>query len=841
VAGVLLLIGSALAGLALVRRLLSHALRFTEQLFWSIAVGWLLSSGVGFLLARLLGKLSFRAVLAITFAAWLFAGLLLLRDLRHLKRIQFKHAWQREHTGLMIVLLILTPVIGKVFSAQMFLAGRDGIYSGGSSLYDLSFHAALASSFAYGENFPAIYTPFPPEPLLYPPFPDFHAAMLMATGWSIRSAFVFTALPLAIALVGLFYFFALRLSRSARAATIATLLFFFNGGLGFTYFVRDWRASGRGLLNMLLAPPVNYCNDATLGLYWVNTITDALAPQRTTIYALPVALMILTLFVSLPEWFGLPSPKNERREVLLFVTAGTLTGSLCYLQPHVGIAIGIVAIGLCMLRPGRAWLIFFIIAALISTPFLINTLSRATTSGFMRFQPGWLGRDEPHQIIYWLRNLGLPLLLLIPAYVFAPRELRRFYLPFVIVMIVAVLFVLSPNDYDNLKLMSVWYVATSILIATWLARLTRRKWLMPVVALVVLLCVASGLLAVRRGMIEHELMFTNEQINAADYVREHTAPRSLILTAPVFHQPVLSLAGRPIVRGVTDWLWSHGYNFQEREADVRRIYAGAQDAAELIRYYKIDYVYLGDAETSELKANASFFERRYPRVYSSSSITIYDTRGDRSSITALEKPPLRELAARIDVDPYALLNEFPRTSFFAYRIIKASSGRIPTREEFMDAMKHLGKDLYVGAPGWEAQLGSNQTALLKDWTESGRFSGLFDGRSNAELVDVLAKNTGKELRKESRDALINRLNAGEPRPSVLRDFADDPAFTAREYNTAYVLMHFFGYLGRNPGEPPDHDLSGFNFWVTVLDKTSDYRAISRAFLNSTEYKDRPVR
>jgi len=841
VAGVFLLIGSALAGLALVHRLLGQTLRFTEQLFWGIAVGWVLSSAGGYLLARALGRLSFGVVLAITLAVWVLAGLLLVRDLRRLKRIQFKHGWQREHTGLTIVLLVLTPIIGRVFSAQMFAAGSDGIYSGGSSLYDLSFHAAVASSFAYGANFPPIYTPLPPEALLYPLLPDFHAAMLMTTGWSIRSAFIFTALPLAIALVGLFYFFASRLARSARAATIATLLFFFNGGLGFVYFFRDWRASGRGLLDMLSAPPVNYCNDAALGLYWVNTITDALAPQRTTVYALPVALMILTLFASLSEWFGLPSPKNERREVLLLVIAGTLTGSLCYLQPHVGIAIGIVAIGLCLLRPGRAWLIFFTTAGLISTPFLINTLGHAATTGFMRFQPGWLGRDEPHQFVYWLRNLGLPLLLVIPACVFVPRELRRFYLPFVIVMLVAVLFVLSPNDYDNLKLMAVWYAATSILIARWLGRLTRRRWSKPGVALVVLWCVASGLLAVRRGMIEHELMFTSEQVQAADFVRQHTAPRSLILTAPVFHQPVPSLAGRPIVRGVTDWLWSHGYSFEEREADVRRIYAGAPDALELIRYYKIDYVYLGEAEMSDLKANASFFSSHYQNIYRSASIAIYDTRGDRSSIGAVEKPPPRELAARIDVDPYALLNEFPRTSFFAYRLIKASSGRLPTCAEFMNAMKRLGKGLYVGAPGWEAQLGSNQGELIKGWTESAEFRELFDGRSNAEFVDALAKNTGRELSIENRDAVVNRLNAGEARGSLLREFAEDQEFSAREYNTAFVLVHFFGYLGRNPGETPDHDLSGFSFWVSVLDKTSDYRAISRAFLNSMEYKERPVR
>jgi hypothetical protein len=159
----------------------------------------------------------------------------------------------------------------------------------------------------------------------------------------------------------------------------------------------------------------------------------------------------------------------------------------------------------------------------------------------------------------------------------------------------------------------------------------------------------------------------------------------------------------------------------------------------------------------------------------------------------------------------------------------------------MNAMKDLGKGLYVGTPGWEAQLDSNRAELLKAWTESSEFKGLFDARSNAEFVDALAKNTGREPGKESRDAIINRLNAGEARASILRDFAEDEKFSAREYNPAFVLMHFFGYLGRNPGEAPDHDLRGFNFWVLVLDKTWDYRAISRAFLNSTEYKERPVR
>jgi hypothetical protein len=35
---------------------------------------------------------------------------------------------------------------------------------------------------------------------------------------------------------------------------------------------------------------------------------------------------------------------------------------------------------------------------------------------------------------------------------------------------------------------------------------------------------------------------------------------------------------------------------------------------------------------------------------------------------------------------------------------------------------------------------------------------------------------------------------------------------------------------------PDRDLRGLNFWRDSLDRWGDYRSISRAFLESNEYK-----
>ena len=37
-----------------------------------------------------------------------------------------------------------------------------------------------------------------------------------------------------------------------------------------------------------------------------------------------------------------------------------------------------------------------------------------------------------------------------------------------------------------------------------------------------------------------------------------------------------------------------------------------------------------------------------------------------------------------------------------------------------------------------------------------------------------------------------------------------------EFNKAFVIMQYFGYLGRNPNEAPDADFSGLDFWLMKL-------------------------
>ena len=80
------------------------------------------------------------------------------------------------------------------------------------------------------------------------------------------------------------------------------------------------------------------------------------------------------------------------------------------------------------------------------------------------------------------------------------------------------------------------------------------------------------------------------------------------------------------------------------------------------------------------------------------------------------------------------------------------------------------------------------------------------------------------------------MNEGrETRAGAVRRVAENPEFARREFNAAFVLMQYFGYLRRDP------DQKGFDFWLGKLEQFGgNYinAEMVKAFLDSTEYKER---
>ena len=79
------------------------------------------------------------------------------------------------------------------------------------------------------------------------------------------------------------------------------------------------------------------------------------------------------------------------------------------------------------------------------------------------------------------------------------------------------------------------------------------------------------------------------------------------------------------------------------------------------------------------------------------------------------------------------------------------------------------------------------------------------------------------------------------RGRALRRVAENPILNQQEFNRAFVLMQFFGYLRRSPNDAPDADYTGYDFWLTKLNQfNGNYinAEMVKAFITFSEYRNR---
>jgi hypothetical protein len=183
--------------------------------------------------------------------------------------------------------------------------------------------------------------------------------------------------------------------------------------------------------------------------------------------------------------------------------------------------------------------------------------------------------------------------------------------------------------------------------------------------------------------------------------------------------------------------------------------------------------------------------------------------------------------ARVDTSAaFFVENEFQQTGYFIYRMYVAALGRQPTYAEFS-----ADRSKVVGGPNLEAA----KQSFADEFVQRAAFKTLYpDTLTNAQFVNKLFDTADLKPYTVERQRSITALDNGASRSSVLRNVIEEWAFIHREYNRAFVLMQYFGYLQRDP-EP-----AGYDFWLNVLDNQmyGDYRAMVCAFITSTEYQRR---
>ena len=144
--------------------------------------------------------------------------------------------------------------------------------------------------------------------------------------------------------------------------------------------------------------------------------------------------------------------------------------------------------------------------------------------------------------------------------------------------------------------------------------------------------------------------------------------------------------------------------------------------------------------------------------------------------------------------------EFQQSGFFTYRVRKAAFGTRPSYADYVVDRSRIG-----GGSSAEKDAFTTQFLTLPEFVSS--YSALTD----TQYVDTLLSNAGIASNTTFRDALIAGLgNATETRASVLRKVADNAEVILKEFNTAFVLAEYFGYLRREP------DTAGLSFWLNIV-------------------------
>jgi hypothetical protein len=201
---------------------------------------------------------------------------------------------------------------------------------------------------------------------------------------------------------------------------------------------------------------------------------------------------------------------------------------------------------------------------------------------------------------------------------------------------------------------------------------------------------------------------------------------------------------------------------------------------------------------------------------------------------------------RIDTSAAFFLSiEFQETGFLVYRLHQTAfnTGERLRFNAFMRDTQTVARGVVVGVGDWRARLEANRQAFADEFVNRPEFLALFPPTMPADqFVDALNANTGGSVSPAERDGLAVELAAGRmTRAQVLRAVAEDADFRQREFNRAFVLMQYFGYLRRNPDDPPDANFDGFNFWFAKLNQFGgDFRRAEmvRAFISSLEYRAR---
>jgi hypothetical protein len=560
-------------------------------------------------------------------ALFLLVGLYFLTR-HYTDRTTFQWKFDGVDIVMYCTILPIFLIIVWIFNNHVIVPLESGYHVGQSTYGDLSMHLGIITSIAEQGVFPPDYSIFPGKILAYPFLVNSLSSSLYLLGTPLRWAVLLPSYVLTLTTLSGFFILCYEVLKNRWASAFASILFFFNGGFGFIYFLDFIYKEPSNFTQIFHAYYHTPTNFNEKNIRWSNIICDMMVPQRTTLIGWAFLFFVIWLL-----YVGI-NTKDKK----YFIGAGLIGGLMPMLHTHSYLGLGIVALswGLVYLSNAKdkkehvlRWLYFFVPAGLLSLPQLLFwTLPQTQEGSFLQIQNGWGSNAGDIPVWFWIKNVGIVFILLIPALFAARKRLLGFYVPGLVLFLIANFVVFQPNLYDNNKLFYIWYAFSVILVTAYIWSIYQRmrgmRFRSIILVTLVFFSTFSSLLTIGREIYSGKefLLFGQHHVEAAEFVKRHTPTDALFVTAKNHNNAIAALAGRNVYVGTDTFLAFHGINTSERTQDIRTLYSNPSKFEDLAKSIGVDYLYYSDYELEWID-NVEFFRSTYPVFYENESVTIF--------------------------------------------------------------------------------------------------------------------------------------------------------------------------------------------------------------------------
>jgi hypothetical protein len=225
-------------------------------------------------------------------------------------------------------------------------------------------------------------------------------------------------------------------------------------------------------------------------------------------------------------------------------------------------------------------------------------------------------------VVYYVLNLGLPLLLAIVSVIKKGNWLLKG--TFVLLLLIPNLVVFTPNSWDMYKLFMFAWIPIAVLAGTLLGK--TRKIL--ALALILISVFASASVIIYNVETAYTAASWSEY-NAGIWIRNNTPERSVFLTYYSIDSPPTMIGGRLRVSCYFNWPYGQGTPYDDivkRNQDIDRAFTGTEtDLKEVISTYNVTFIYAGLEEQNNYQTAVPHFNgiSWLKTVYSADGLYVY--------------------------------------------------------------------------------------------------------------------------------------------------------------------------------------------------------------------------